>query len=245
MTVPEYRELAQKAALRVGPDFLKTYAIYVVFSALLLFFSLQMQTRVLDWQDSVRQFLLAGDPNLPPITTQVLCYFGLAWILLLLSQVLRAGWFTVTLNAVRGLPWSWRDLPIQFPRILKVFALSFIVEIGCVVGFCLFVAPGAMLFYRWRLCWFVLAEHPEYGPIRCLRQSALLMTGEKMNLFRLDLSLLMPYALSFLVFYFSSGVICLWELPSISLSHCVFYNVMTHWEDHRSDGGDGDGTDES
>ena len=40
MTVPEYRELAQKAALRVGPDFLKTYAIYVVFSALLLFFSL-------------------------------------------------------------------------------------------------------------------------------------------------------------------------------------------------------------
>ena len=91
-----------------------------------------------------------------------------------------------------------------------------------------------MLFYRWRLSWFVLAEHPEYGPIRCLRQSARLMVGEKMNLFRLDLSLLLPYALSLLVFYFSYGVVRLWELPSIALTHCVFYNTMTHWVDSSS-----------
>ncbi len=242
MTVPEYRELAQKAALRVGPGYLKAYVIYAVFSSLLLFFSLQMQQRVLDWQDSVRQFLLAGDPNLPPITNEVLCYFGLAWILLLLSQVLRAGWFSITLCAVRGMTWSWRDLPTHFPRILKVFVLSFVIELGCVLGCCLLVFPGVMLFYRWRLAWFVLAEHPEYGPIRCLRQSARLMVGEKMNLFRLDLSLLMPYALSFLVFYFTSGVVCLWELPSISLTHCVFYNTMTHWADQHPDSDAAGGT---
>ena len=60
------------------------------------------------------------------------------------------------------------------------------------------------------------------------------MVGEKMNLFRLDLSLLLPYALSLLVFYFSYGVVRLWELPSIALTHCVFYNTMTHWEDSSS-----------
>ena len=65
MTVQEYREQAQKAALRIGPDYLKTYLIYTLFSALLLFFSLQMQQRVMDWRETVQQFLLAGDPNLP------------------------------------------------------------------------------------------------------------------------------------------------------------------------------------
>jgi uncharacterized membrane protein len=231
MTVPEYRDLAQKAALRVGPSYLKTYALYAVFSAVLLYFSLQMQQRVMVWQDTVRQFILAGDPDLPPITTEVLSFFGLALILLLLSQVLRAGWFTITLQAVRGRPYSWRDLPCRFPQILKVFAMSLIVELGCIIGLSLLVFPGAYLFYRWRLCWFVLAEHPEYGPIRCLRQSARLMVGEKMNLFRLDLSLLLPYALAFAAYYFTYGVVCLWELPSISITHCVFYNRMVHWDE--------------
>ena len=87
MTVREYRELAQEAALRVGPNYLKTYAVYAVFTALLLFFSLQMQQRVLVWQETVQQFLLAGDPDLPPFTTELLCYFALAMILLILTQV--------------------------------------------------------------------------------------------------------------------------------------------------------------
>ena len=235
MTVPEYRDQAQKAALRVGPAFIKVYVIYAVFSAVLLYFSLQMQQRVMVWQDTVRQFILAGDPELPPITTEVLCYFGLAFVLLILAQVLKAGWFTITLRAVRSIPYSWRDLPCRFPQTLKVFAMSFVVELGCIIGLCLFVFPGAYLFYRWRLCWFILAEHPEYGPIRCLRQSARLMVGEKMNLFRLDLSLLLPYALAFAAYYFTYGVVCLWELPSISLVHCVFYNRMVHWEEGSAD----------
>lgn len=231
MTVPEYRELAQKAAMRVGPAFLKTYVIYAAFSALLLFFSLQMQQRVMVWQDTVRQFFLAGDPDLPALTPEIMCYFALALLLLLLAQVLRAGWFVIVLRAVRGSSYSWRDLPSRFSGIFKVLVMSFVVEIGCFVGLFLFVAPGVILFYRWRLCWFVFAEHPDYGPIRCLRQSARLMVGEKMNLFRLDLSLLLPYAVSGLVYYFTYGVVCLWELPSISITHCVFYNVMTHWSE--------------
>lgn len=233
MTVPEYRELAQKAAMRVGPAYLKTYLIYAAFSAVLLFFSAQMQERVLNWQETVRQFLLAGYTELPPLTNDILLYLGLALLLLLLSQVLRAGWFTVTLRAVRGDEWSWRDLPCRFPQILKVLVMSFLMEIGCTVGLCLFIFPGVMLFYRWRLSWWVLAEHPEYGPIRCMRQSARLMVGEKMNLFRLDLSLLLPYGLALIVYYFTSGIVALWELPSIALTHCVFYNVMTHWADRQ------------
>lgn len=234
MTVSEYRALAQKAALRVGPAYLKVFLIYTVFTAVLLYFSLRMQQQFMDWQDTVQQFLAAGDPNLPPVTWEVLSYMGLALVLLLLAQVLKAGWYEITLRGVRGLPYSWRDLPSGFSRIGKIFILSIVIEFGCLLGCCLFIIPGVMLFYRWRLSWFVLAEHPEYGPIRCLRQSARLMVGEKMNLFRLDLSLLLPYALSLLVFYFSYGVVRLWELPSIALTHCVFYNTMTHWEDSSS-----------
>ena len=139
MTVPEYREQAQKAALRVGPTYLKTYVIYVVVSALFLFLSLQMQQRVLDWQETVQQFLSAGDPNLPAVTPELWGHFVLALILIILAQVLRAGWYSITLNGVRGQPFSWRDLPSQFSRIHKVFVISFLRELGCLVGLFLFI----------------------------------------------------------------------------------------------------------
>lgn len=234
MTVPEYRALAQKAALRVGPPYIKVFLFYTVFSAVLLYFSLRMQQSFMDWQETVRQFLLAGDPNLPPITWEVRSYMLLSLVLLVLAQVLKAGWYGITLRGVRGESYSWRDLPSGFSRLGKICVISIIIEVGCLLGCFLFFLPGVVLFYRWRLSWFVLAEHPEYSPIRCLRQSARLMVGEKMNLFRLDLSLLLPYALALIVFYFTYGVVCLWELPSISLTHCVFYNTMTHWEDASS-----------
>ena len=83
MTVPEYRALAQKAAMRVGPSYLKVFLIYTAFSSVLLYFSLRMQQRFMVWQDTVQQFLIAGDPNLPPITWEVLSYMGLALVLLL------------------------------------------------------------------------------------------------------------------------------------------------------------------
>ena len=63
----------------------------------------------------------------------------------------------------------------------------------------------------------VLRLHPFLAPMKCA-----------------VLSLLLPYALSLLVFYFSYGVVRLWELPSIALTHCVFYNTMTHWVDSSS-----------
>ncbi len=231
MTVPEYRALTQKAMLKVGPSYLKTFLIYTVISAVLLYLSLRMQERYAVWQESVYQFARAGDPNLPPLTPTVLVYLLLALVLLLLAQIIKAGWYDITLRGVRGLPFSWRDLTAGFPRIGKIFVISIVIEFGCILGLCLFILPGVILFYRWRLSWFVLAEHPEYGPIRCLKQSARLMVGEKMNLFRLDLSLWLPYALALIVFYFTRGVVLLWEFPSICLTHCVFYNTMTHWED--------------
>ena len=105
MTVPEYRALAQKAALRVGPAYLRVFLIYTAFSAVLLYFSLRMQQRFMLWQETVQQFLVAGDPDLPPLTWEVLSYMGLALVLLLLAQVLKAGWYEITLRGVRGLPW--------------------------------------------------------------------------------------------------------------------------------------------
>jgi hypothetical protein len=235
LTVQDYRLKAQEAARRLGPGFLKIFIVYTIFCALLLFFSLQMQVRVGLWQETVREFVLAGRTELPPVTGDVLLSSLLALVLQLLVSVLRAGWYEITLRSVRGAACTWRDLPAAFPRIGKVFVISLIKEICCTAGLLLFVIPGVLLFYRWRMCWFVLADHPEYGPIQCLRASARITLGERMDLFRLDLTLLLPYGIAAVLFFFSNGVLMLWELPSIAVTHCVFYLGITHWEDRIRD----------
>ena len=51
-----------------------------------------------------------------------------------------------------------------------------------------------------------------------------------MNLFRLDLSYILLYGLAALVYYFSSGIVSLWRMPTLALLYAVFYNEAVYWK---------------
>ena len=57
-------------------------------------------------------------------------------------------------------------------------------------GLMLLIIPGVISFYSFRQAYFILADNPKKGAIQCLAESRYLMSGNKMSLFRLDLSYL-------------------------------------------------------
>ena len=142
-----------------------------------------------------------------------------------------AGWVALTLNASRGGEYSWHDLWGSFRNFWKVIVITVVGAVCCTAGAWFFIFPGIWLFYGWRLSLHVLAEHPDYGPIQCMRQSRRLMTGERMNLFRLDLSCILLYVLAALPYFFTSGILVLWRMPTLALLYAVFYNRTVYWQD--------------
>jgi len=229
------REQAQKAALRAGPRLFKVFIIYTLILAVLNFVCYLLQKPAAEWQMNCYQYFSAGDYSLPDVPGRALVGSLLALVILLLSKVLTAGWFGLTLNAARGITYSWHDLSGAFLYFWKVLVITVFRSLACTFGLFLLVFPGVMMFYNWRLSYYVLAEHPEYGPIQCMKQSRRLMTGERKNLFKLDLSCWLLYGLAALIFYVTSGILHIWHMPSLMLLYAVFYNKMVYWkapEDH-------------
>ena len=52
-----------------------------------------------------------------------------------------------------------------------------------------------------------------------------------MNLFRLDLSCILLYVLAALPYFFTSGILVLWRMPTLALLYAVFYNRTVYWQD--------------
>lgn len=230
MDMQEYREQAQKAALRAGPKLFKVFIIYALVLSVLNFVIYLLQEPCYEWQQVCMQYVQAGNYLLPEPSRNVKQGVLIAFVLSLLGKVVTAGWVSVGLRGSRGEEYSWHDLWCQFACFWKVFVISILTSLLCSLASLLLIFPGVVLFYKWRLSLYVLAEHPDYGPIRCMKQSRLLMEGEKKNLFRLDVSCWLLYGLAAIVWYVTSGILPLWRMPSITILYAVFYNRMVYWK---------------
>ena len=231
MELQEFKQKTREAALRAGPRLMKVFAIYAGVLALLNLLCYFLETPMYEWMTSLREYALAGNMELPLPSARVHQGMALSLLLGLLGRVVTAGWVSLTLNVSRGGEYSWHDLWGSFRNFWKVMVITVVSAVCCSVGLWFFLFPGVWLFYSWRLSLHVLAEHPDYGPIRCMRQSRRLMAGERMNLFRLDLSCILLYGLAALLYYFTSGIIVVWRMPTLAILYAVFYNRQVYWRD--------------
>lgn len=83
------------------------------------------------------------------------------------------------------------------------------------------VAVMIPLAYRYRLCYYLLADHPEAGVTEILHMSAQMMEGNKWRLFCLEISFIGWYLLAV---YFSCGVGMLFLVPYFNTAIAAFYN---------------------
>lgn len=87
-----------------------------------------------------------------------------------------------------------------FSHFLRLIALNLLEGLFVFLWSLLFIIPGIVAAYRYRLAIYLLLEHPEMRVMDCIRESKRLMYGRKGELFILDLSFLGWYLLTIIPF---------------------------------------------
>ena len=64
----------------------------------------------------------------------------------------------------------------------KAFVLLILMGVKIFLWTLLFIVPGIIAAFRYSQAFYVLIDHPEYSPNQCLKESSLMMKGNKWKL---------------------------------------------------------------
>ena len=151
---------------------------------------------------------------------------GLTGLLLLMHEMLRVGFSVYGLHIARDEKAEVANLLdgfSMFGRALVLIVLQWVIVSALSM---LLIFPGVIMAYRYRQAVYLLIEHPDYSPVRCLQESARLMRGRKAELFVLDLSFLgWVLAQSFVPYV--GTLIGVWVLPYKEITYANYYCILT------------------
>ena len=106
----------------------------------------------------------------------------------IVSLVIGAGFTIYCLRTVRGMQTSYWNLFDAFGMFFRVIWLYILEGIFVFLWSLLFIIPGIIAVYRYRMALYLLLEHPEMSALQCISESKRLMVGHKGELFWMDLS---------------------------------------------------------
>ena len=146
-------------------------------------------------------------------------------------SVLQFGFMRYSLRLSRG----EKEVPVDelisgFQIFWKVVALNLLTGLFIILWSMLFVIPGIVAAYRYRMAQRLLMDHPDWSAMECIRESKRLMQGNKASLFVLDLSFFGWQLLSSLVVMFTfMPVMDIWLMPYRQVTESHFYNELVGW----------------
>ncbi len=168
-----------------------TALIYVLISYVLtllsneLLFPEDMVRVTVDYYNGVQVYV-------SPYYFQRILYEPMAYVINFLIEIARmmigAGMIIFALNTARRVENSIGNLFDGFGFFLRIFLLYLVQALFIFLWALLFIIPGIVAAYRYRLAIYLLLEHPEMRVMDCIRESKRLMNGRKLELFTLDLS---------------------------------------------------------
>ena len=176
-----------------------TAIIYLLITAVLAFLSYRLVGRYTEaFRDQFVQFSIEfGNNNYvdpdqfayaleraTPSTAATLLNFAIEIVKLMLA----AGFTIFSLRMVRGLEASNWNIFDGFGMFFRIIWLYILEGIFVSLWTLLFIVPGFIAAYRYRMAIYLLLEHPEMSAMQCIRESKRLMKGHKWELFVLDLS---------------------------------------------------------
>ncbi len=141
--------------------------------------------------------------------------------LFLVVTCVRLGYILFLLNTVRKTNPVFGNLLDGFAMILRVLGLIVFGGIVLTAGFTLFIIPGVLLFYAYRMTPYIMLDHPELSVIGCMHESRRMMKHHKRELFALDISFIVWWALKQIPLI--SYGIRVWTIPFTGLSRVLFY----------------------
>ena len=165
-------------------------------------------------------YALAYLDGMTPPTSAYLIYI----LLTLTMCVVRAGFLIFLLNTVRGNSPAFGNLLDAFGFFPKVIVLYILEALLVFLWSLLLFFPGVIAHYRYSQAIYLLIDDPTKSPIRCLRESRLLMQGHKAELFELDLSFIGWYLLA--AFPTLGYAVQFWSTPYIAMTKTLYYERL-------------------
>ena len=142
----------------------------------------------------------------------------------LVLTVVSAGFVLFLMNTVRRTGACFGNLLDGFGMFGRIILLNLLEWLFIMLWSLLFVIPGIIAAYRYRMALYLLLDHPEMSVMQCIRESKRMMKGHKGELFVMDLSFLGWAILeSIPVFGYAVQV---WTTPYISMSYVLYYEAL-------------------
>ena len=177
--------------------------------------------------------ILAGEYPSPFLLISNFRAFGavLAMILLLLYPVVETGVNFYFLKISRGAGGDYADLLGGFLFFGKVIAIFLLSTLFTLLWSLLFYFPGLVAGYRYRQAYYILLDAPEKSALQCINESRVLMRGNKLNLFLIDLSFIGWILLHLLIVFLlpspvSVPVVYIWLTPYMGLTRALYYRQL-------------------
>ena len=150
--------------------------------------------------------------------------------LMFISGILGIGLTVFSLNTTNGTS-SFSDILGGFSFILRLILYWILTSIFVFLWSLLFVIPGIIASYRYRMALYLIIEHPEMSVLECIRESSRMMKGHKAELFIMHLSFIGWYLLMGLPYVGYAAQI--WVMPYYQITNALYYRYLygiTHRE---------------
>ena len=193
-----------------------------------------LSTRIIGISLTAQEFtnyynaILSGDYDyiynllIPRLPSLAACLVNLA--LQLVMAVVFAGFVLFLMNTIRRTGACFGNLLDGFGMFGRIILLNLLEWLFIMLWSLLFVIPGIIAAYRYRMALYLLLDHPEMSVMQCIQESKRMMKGHKGELFVMDLSFLGWAILeSIPVFGYAVQV---WTTPYISMSYVLYYEAL-------------------
>ena len=139
----------------------------------------------------------------------------------IVMMIVSAGFTIFILNTVRKTNAAYGNLLDGFAIAGRVILMNLLEGLFIMLWGLLFVIPGIIAAYRYRMAIYLLIDHPEKSVLQCIRESKEMMKGHKAELFRLDLSMIGWLLLDWLIPFAS-----VWTAPYTNTVWVLYYETL-------------------
>ena len=158
-----------------------------------------------------------------PLTSSTCRVFVLIVNAIWENGILAFGCAVLAVSAMRGGAKAFLVLSgFRLPMLLRTASLGILRIMVVALGLLLFVLPGVLAAYSYRMAFMLLADNPDWSPVRALRESRRLMRGHRWRLFCLDAS----FVGWFLLIGVTCGLAGIFVTPYHATANAAFYEDL-------------------
>ena len=181
--------------------------------------------------DDIQQYMnyyMRGDFQSIALISEKMLPPRSAYLLNLVIQAVKyifgAGFVIFILNTVKKAGAVYGNLLDGFSLAGKLLLLALLEWLFISLWSLLFLIPGIIAAYRYRMAIYLLLDNPEMGVMACLDESKRMMSGHKWELFVLDLSFIGWWLLTAIPYI--GYAVSIWTTPYIKTTYVLYYMAL-------------------